>query len=182
MLAQPDQSTYVGLRDFTAMCILLGTGIRISELIGLRVGDFDFVELSLTIRKAKARKGRVVGIPVSVVDHLKYYFDSCTDGDLNEPAFQSTLGGNISTRRLQENIKEYGKDAEISGVKVSPHTFRRTFAITYLRNGGSTSSLRQQLGHNSLQVVEKYLYWSDESVLDEHKKYNPFDSMDLSDR
>lgn len=52
-----------------------------------------------------------------------------------------------------------------------------TYAINFLKNGGSTASLREQLGHRTIETVEKYLYWSSEDKLEEFQKYSPLDNM-----
>lgn len=178
LLNLPDKSTFVGYRDFIAISLLLGTGMRISELNNLRFADIDIEEGSILIRQAKARKPRIVGIPKSLKPELKRFLNLCFDETPDKDfLFQNLDGGQLGKRTLQERISTYGKTAGITSVKCSPHTFRRTFAINYLKNGGSTASLRQQLGHTTLQVVEKYLYWSDKDVLVEHEKYNAFDNM-----
>ncbi len=70
-----------------------------------------------------------------------------------------------------------GKGAGISDKRVSPHTFRHTFAIEFLRNGGSTASLRTQLGHMSIATVEKYLYFADSHIVANTKRFNPLDNF-----
>ncbi len=178
LLSQPDKSTYVGYRDYIIMSLLLGTGIRVSELINIRFGDIDLQQGSILVRVSKARKPRLVGLPKLLRVDLQRFFQLCYESLSQEDfVFQNIDGGQISVRTVQERIASYGKHLGMIGVRCSPHTFRRTFAISYLKNGGSTASLRQQLGHSSLQIVEKYLYWSDKDILVEHEKYNPIDKM-----
>jgi len=81
---------------------------------------------------------------------------------------------------IQANYREYGNHANNDPrIRVSPHTFRNTYAINFLKNGGSTASLREQLGHRTIETVEKYLYWSSEDKLEEFQKYSPLDNMDI---
>ncbi len=176
LLKQPDKSTFTGYRDYLMMSMLLGTGMRISELLNLRVGDINLKEGSILIRLAKARRSRVVGIPKAIRSEIERYFKLCFDKISPEMfVFQTIDGRQMNVRLAESRIKSYGQKAKIRGIRCSPHTFRRTFAINYLKNGGSTASLRRQLGHSSIQTVERYLYWTDSDVLAEHEKYNPVD-------
>ena len=94
--------------------------------------------------------------------------------------FQNQDGGKLADNTIQENFREYGKQANIDPrIRVSPHSFRHTYSINYLKNGGSTASLREQLGHRTIETVEKYLYWSSDDKLEEFEKYSPLDNFDL---
>ena len=80
--------------------------------------------------------------------------------------FQNQDSGKLAYRTIHENFMEYGKQAHID-------------AINYLKNGGSTASLREQLGHRTIETVEKYLYWSSDDKLEEFQKYSPLDNMEF---
>ncbi|TGE33136.1 hypothetical protein E4K68_08350 [Desulfosporosinus sp. Sb-LF] len=73
------------------------------------------------------------------------------------------------------NITKYCKRTTIRDNSIPPHTFRLSFAIEFLRNGGSTASLRTQLGHMSIATVEKYLYFANTHIISDTKRFNPLD-------
>ena len=94
--------------------------------------------------------------------------------------FQNQDSGKLAYKTIHDNLNEYGKQANIDPrIRVSPHTYRHTYAINYLKNGGSTASLREQLGHRTIETVEKYLYWLSDDKLEEFQKYSPLDNMEF---
>jgi integrase/recombinase XerD len=180
LLKQPDKSRYAGYRDYCIMLMLLSTGMRISECLNLTISDIDFKNNRILIRESKNRTPRIVGMAKKIKSELQRYIRLClVDSNLYDYFFQNQDGGKLSIRTIQENINQYGKQANIDPrIRVSCHTFRHTYSIYYLKNGGSTASLREQLGHRTIETVEKYLYWSSDDKLEEFRKYNPLDNME----
>lgn len=180
LIKQPDKSTPAGYRDYCIMLMLYSTGMRIGECLNLKISDVSFKEERIIITETKNRQPRIVGLAKRLKPELKKYMELCLPDDRNSAhdyLFQNQDGGQLKDRTIQDRIQKYGKQAGIKEKRVSPHTFRHTFAISYLKNGGSTASLREQLGHLTITVVEKYLYWATEDKIGEHKKYNPLDNM-----
>lgn len=180
LLKQPDKSRQAGYRDYCIMLMLLSTGMRISECLNLTISDIDFKNNRILIRESKNRTPRIVGMAKKIKSELQRYIRLClVDSNPYDFFFQNQDGGKLAIRTIQENISKYGKQANIDPrIRVSCHTFRHTYSIYYLKNGGSTASLREQLGHRTIETVEKYLYWSTDDKLEEFKKYNPLDNMD----
>lgn len=179
LLKQPDKSTYVGFRDYCIMLVLISTGIRISECLNLRIKDIDFQGNRILVIESKNRDPRIVGLASKFKPELQRFIRVClSDSTPTDFLFQGQDGDQLKKRSIQQNIHDYGIQAHIGVEKrVSPHTFRHTYSINYLKNGGSTASLREQLGHRTITTVEKYLYWSTDEKLEEFKKYNPLDNM-----
>jgi len=180
LLKQPDKSRQAGYRDYCIMLMLLSTGMRISECLNLTISDIDFKNNRILIRESKNRTPRIVGMAKKIKSELQRYIRLClVDSNPYDFFFQNQDSGKLAIRTIQENISQYGKQANIDPrIRVSPHTFRHTYSIHYLKNGGSTASLREQLGHRTIETVEKYLYWSTDDKLEEFEKYNPLDNMD----
>jgi integrase/recombinase XerD len=83
----------------------------------------------------------------------------------------------VTKRTIQENIKTYGKMAQITGVRVSPPTFRHTMAKFYIINGGDIFTLQQILGHSTLDMVRYYVELFGTDIKEQHKKYSPVENM-----
>jgi len=181
LLQQPDKSRHAGYRDYSVMLMLLSTGMRISECLNLTISDIDFKNNRILIRESKNRTPRVVGMAKKIKPELQRFISLChPDVKPLDILFQNQDSGKLAYRTIHENFMEYGKQANIDPrIRVSPHTFRNTYAINFLKNGGSTASLREQLGHRTIETVEKYLYWSSEDKLEEFQKYSPLDNMEF---
>lgn len=99
-------------------------------------------------------------------------------GDLETDAvFVNINNEQISPRSLQDKMKEYGHSAEITGVRLSPHTFRHTMAKFYIMNGGDPFTLRRILGHATLDMVDYYVELFSSDIKQQHKKFSPIENM-----
>jgi len=181
LLDQPDTNTFTGHRDYILIKLLWGTGMRLSEALGVQLKELDLEKGKgrILLTETKNRFPRVVGIPKRLQPEIRAFIALwMKDSTPEDYLFQNQDYGQLKKRTFQENMKEYGEKAGITGVRCSPHTLRHTYAISFLRNGGSTASLREQIGHIDLATVEKYLYWTEDDILDEQGKYNPVDRME----
>ncbi|WP_244908294.1 tyrosine-type recombinase/integrase [Paenibacillus campinasensis] len=176
LLEQPDRKTFTGYRDFTMMTVLLETGMRISELCHLKISDIFFREKEIRITRGKGGRARRVPFQQTCAKIIRRYLD--IRGDLETDAlFVNINDESISTRALQDKMKAYGHAANISGVRVSPHTFRHTMAKFYILNGGDPFTLRRILGHATLGMVDYYVELFSSDIKQQHKKYSPVENM-----
>ena len=76
-------------------------------------------------------------------------------------------------------MKNLGKKADLQGVRCSPHTFRHTFCIQFLRNGANLFTLQQMTGHSSLEVLRGYVALAESDVRVAHQKFSPVDNLNL---
>lgn len=181
LLNQPDRNTFSGLRDYTLMMILLETGMRIGECIALEMDDVNLKESEIRIKLGKGRKARRVPIQKTCVQIVKNYL--AERGDLETKALFVNIDNNpLHRRTIQENIQEYGKTAQITSARVSPHTFRHTMAKFYIINGGDIFTLQQILGHSSLEMVRYYVELFSTDIHQQHQKYSPVENMGLTRR
>jgi len=181
LLGVIDTSVPQGFRDWTIILALLDTGIRATELTSLKLDDVH-LEGGMVKVYGKGGKERMVPIGVRVQRALWRYIQQYrpkpampTCGNL----FLTRNGKPMTKNRLEALMKDYGLKAGIRGVRCSPHTFRHTFAVTYLRNGGDVFSLQRILGHSSLDVVRLYLNLAEADVNAAHRRYSPVDTMQL---
>ncbi|WP_088105225.1 tyrosine-type recombinase/integrase [Halalkalibacter urbisdiaboli] len=176
LLMQPDQSTFTGFRDFTLMLLFLETGIRINELIHIKVNDILWEEHLLRVSHAKNRTERFVPFQEKMKKRLLDYIK--LRGDVKTDALFVTIDGKpLSTRRIQEWISEYADKAGIHDVKVSPHCFRYTFVKYAVKGGANIFVIQEILGHKTLDMVRHYYNVYGRDKIDEHKKFSIADRV-----
>ena len=181
LLGVIDRKQPTGFRNYTMILLLLDTGIRLSELIGLQINDIDFLQSCILV-KGKGNKERVVPFGGQVRRTLRRYimhFRAEPDSPRINEVFLSKDGLPLRSRAVQSMLKRLGKKAKLSVIGVNPHRFRHTFAREFLMNGGDIFSLQKILGHSSLEVVKMYVNLMTNDILDQHRKFSPVDNSFL---
>jgi site-specific recombinase XerD len=145
------------MRQVAMLKLFYDTGVRVRELTGIKFSDFDKSRMTLTIRNGKGQKIRTLPYSLALRQCLTAYFRSLGNPPrdwLFEPYGSS--GSPMNNRNVQSLVREISKR---SGIKkwIHPHTFRHTFAIHYLNNGGSILRLKELLGHSQLNTTLNYL-------------------------
>ncbi len=174
-------ATPAGFRDWTMILMLLDTGLRASELVGLTMNNVNLEEGMVKVF-GKGSKERVVPIGAKVQRALWKYLQRHRPQPANplcSTLFLTAVGNPITTDRLRTIIEKYARKARIEGVRCSPHTFRHTCAISYLRNGGDVFSLQRILGHSSLEIVRIYVNLAEADIKACHRRFSPADNMDI---
>lgn len=133
---------------------LLDTGCRISEALGLHVSEIDFDNLLVTL-DGKGRKQRVVPISFEL---RKALFRYCIDTGRKPEAllFASRTGAVWSRRNVLRDVKLLCRKLGFDAPARTLHSFRHTFAVNYLRRGGSVFHLQKMLGHSTLEMTRRY--------------------------
>lgn len=176
LLEQPDRHTFAGLRDYTMMLILLETGLRLKEILDLRMDDIRWADNELFIYQGKGNKARRVPFQQTCANALRHYIRE--RGELKTDVLFVTVNHTrLHSRTFQENLSDYGKSAGLRGVRVSPHTFRHTMAKFYILNGGDAFTLQQILGHSTLDIVRHYVQLFRSEVQQQHRKFSPVENM-----
>lgn len=165
------------LRDRAIILVLVDTGIRAQELCNLKAKDFDNKTGKLMILHGKGDKHRSVYMGESARKALWRYF--VARGALEpDDAILSTKEGRPMDRAALR--KMLVRCAERAGVKkASVHKFRHTFAINFLRNGGSVLELRHMLGHERLDTVRIYASLAESDLQKAQKRASPADKWNL---
>ncbi len=165
-------------RDEAVLFLLLDTGLRVSELAALRVSDVDLLAGHVTVRSGKG--GKLRRVPFSL--HTRRALYQCLnerDSAPSEAFFQSdrgtNAGGGLTRRGLLQLMHRLGASAgiEAAAARCSPHTFRHTFAVLYLRAGGNVFALKELLGHTSLAIVNRYVALAQADLATAHAKFSP---------
>jgi len=170
-------SKFLQVRNRVMILLFLDTGIRLAESAGIQLPDIDFDHETIRIW-GKGSKERLVPMGQTTQRALLKYLLMRRDEFpclwVNEERRPLTHRG------VQITIKKLCHRAEITDARPGPHTFRHTFAITYLRNGGDLFTLQVQMGHSTLEMTRRYLSsLGIEDVKAAHKKASPVDSMRL---
>jgi integrase/recombinase XerD len=174
-----DTATSKGFRDWVMLLVLIDTGLRASELVGLTMGNVNLDEGLLKVC-GKGNKERVVPIGAKVQRAVWKYINRHRTQPANPirpTLFLTESGRPMTTDRLRAIVEKYTGRAGVEGVRCSPHTFRHTFAISYLRNGGDVFSLQRILGHSSLEIVRNYVNLAVADVKACHRRFSPADNM-----
>ncbi|GAA0840704.1 hypothetical protein GCM10008915_36840 [Bifidobacterium pullorum subsp. gallinarum] len=175
LLETPNRSSFTGYRDYVIMLTLLDTGVRISELAGIEMHDIDWKDRTIVVY-GKGRKERLVPFSRTLEKQLRLYLEIRGVLD-HDKVFVNIDNDPFQVRGIQQAIQLYGKEARIKGVRVSPHTFRHTFAKMYVMNGGDSFSLQKILGHTSLEIVRMYVNLFGTDVSAQHAKFSPLERL-----
>lgn len=175
ILAQPNKLRFAGTRDYLLMILLLDTGLRISEAMSVKLQDVDKIHSTITAM-GKGSKERTVHYGLMVRRALSEYLDRRRDLK-TEYLFVTEYGDPMQARIAQDQIARYGKNAGIQGIRVSPHTFRHTFAKNWIVNGGDVFSLQKLLGHTTMEMVRRYVNLANEDVGKAHRTFSPADRL-----
>jgi integrase/recombinase XerD len=175
LLNQPDLSTPLGKRDKAMLELLYATGLRVSELVGLRVGDVN-LERGFLIVLGKGAKERAVPLGEIAAAHLGSYLDSARglllkDAD-TDALFISSQRRQLTRQMFWERIRKYVRTAGIMR-RVSPHTLRHSFATHLLDNGADLRAVQAMLGHADISTTQIYTHVSRERLRKVHEKHHP---------
>ena len=176
LLEQFDQDSFPELRTWALLVILLDTGLRISEALSIRKKDVDMQKNSIRVL-GKGSKERDVPLGNTAKQALLQYMIKVSGLKSQELLFVNRFGGGINRRTIQRQLQLYARKAGISGVRVSPHSIRHTFATQYILNGGDAFSLQKILGHTTLDMVRVYVDMAGSNVALQHKKFSPMDQL-----
>lgn len=160
LINAPDTSTTIGLRDRAMLAVLLGCGLRRSELINLSIQQFQLRDNRWVIANlvGKRNKTRTVTVPIWAKQAIDDYLDAT--GIQSGQLFQAmNKSGKIQRDCISpETVREVVKlNAQKCGFKITPHDLRRTYAKLSLKNGAKIEQIQLNLGHQSLATTQVYL-------------------------
>lgn len=168
-------------RDTAILALLLDSGMRASELCSLLLGDVDIPNSRITIRIGKGGKSREVFLGKESRRLLHRYLQDGGGREVGDPVFRAVSDrdrGNALTRSgLYQIIRDLGRAANIRGVRCSPHTFRHTFAVNFLRAGGNQFALMVILGHTDLAMTRRYVALAQADIEHQQRTFSPIDRI-----
>ena len=167
LLAAPDQGTALGLRDAAMLELLYATGLRVSELVGLRRESWKNGWL---IIRGKGGKDRLVPYGDRAGALVARYL--AQRPETGRWIFLSNRGGPMSRQNFWERLVRHARAAGIRG-KVSPHTLRHAFATHLLIHGADLRALQAMLGHADISTTEIYTHVARERLRQVHEEFHP---------
>ncbi|MDD5085635.1 MAG: tyrosine recombinase XerC, partial [Candidatus Omnitrophica bacterium] len=173
LLNAPVGDRLASRRDRAILETLYGSGIRVSELVGLNIEDVDLFSGLVKVR-GKRKKERIVPIGSLAVKAIEQYLKKRSD---KEPPSRDALFLNKSRTRLTDRsvrrmILKYTKKAAI-GKEVSPHTLRHSFATHLLDRGADLRSVQELLGHENLSTTQIYTHITTKRLKEAYEKAHP---------
>jgi integrase/recombinase XerD len=167
-------------RNMLIILLLLDCGLRVSELVGIKLDDINLEEGIIRICKAKGSRERWVPVGHVAQKFLWKYINTSRSKPLTPHITMLLLndkGLPLTKNGVQQMLRRYGRKAGITGTRCSPHTCRHTFAKSYLLRGGDIFSLQKILGHSSLASVRMYLNLFVADIKKQHRQFSPVDNM-----
>jgi len=177
ILDQPNLGTLTGIRDRTVLELFYSTGIRLNELVSLTIYDADLQGGMLRINQGKGQKDRVVPMGKHAVRFLREYITKvrprCTKKNpRNRSLIVDRYGKPISKQVVGILVRTYAREAKIKK-KVSPHTFRHTFATELVKNGADILAVQKMLGHVCIATTQEYIRALGLDLKKAHTKSHP---------
>lgn len=176
LLVQPDAKTPLGLRDRAMLEVLYSAGLRVSELVGLRVTDLD-TKVGCVRCIGKGDKERIVPVGKKALGMVEKYLRDARPKLLGKAAGSPTLfvnrrGGALSRVGVWKILSSYGRRAGLR-VALTPHMLRHSFATHLLDHGADLRVIQELLGHASIATTEIYTHVAGRRLREVHRKFHP---------
>ena len=175
LLAAPDTSSALGVRDRAILEVLYASGLRVSELIGLRARDVD-LELGLLTAFGKGRKERLVPVGRSACNWVSRYLAEVRPrllkGGATPQLFLSNRGGKLSRMGLWGIVRRHAVTAGVQRI-LTPHVLRHSFATHLLERGADLRSLQAMLGHADISTTQIYTHITRERLRRIYDQFHP---------
>ncbi len=174
LLLQPDPQSDRGIRDRAMLELLYATGLRVTELLNLKVDDINLTD-GFLICLGKGAKERIVPVGRSAADQVRKYLETSRDRFLKKTTpflFLTSRGGIFTRQGFWKLLNRYAVSAGIKS-HVSPHVLRHSFATHLLERGADLRSVQLMLGHSQITTTQIYTHVSRKHLRSVYDKYHP---------
>ncbi len=175
LLDAPDIDTALGLRDRSMLELIYASGLRVSELVGLKLSDVSMTQGVVRVF-GKGDKERLVPMGEECLDWLQAYKTEARagllSGKVSDAVFVTRRGDAMTRQAFWYLIKRYALQAGINN-SLSPHTMRHAFATHLLNHGADLRVLQMLLGHSDLSTTQIYTHVARERLKSLHAKHHP---------
>jgi integrase/recombinase XerD len=176
LLNAPDLDTPLGLRDRAMLETIYATGLRVSELVNLKLHEIGFNEGVLRVL-GKGSKERLVPLGEQAIDWLLRYLNEARPeilkGQQSDALFVTARGGAMTRQAFWQLIKRYAPIAGIAPEKLSPHVLRHAFATHLLNHGADLRVVQLLLGHADISTTQIYTHVARERLKSLHAMHHP---------
>lgn len=176
LLSRPDTNSREGARDSAMMALLYATGMRVSELVKIKVADVNLTA-GFVLTMGKGSKERLIPIGETAIERVTDYLKNVRSRFLKKidppEMFLTRLGKGMTRQMFWQIIRRYAGSAGITQ-KISPHMLRHSFATHLLEGGADLRSVQAMLGHESLATTQIYTHVQDaERLASVHRESHP---------
>ena len=176
LLGVPDTETPLGLRDRAMLETLYATGLRVSELVGLKLHEVNF-DMGVVRVFGKGSKERLVPLGEEAIDWMRDYLAEARPAILNgkqsDDLFVTTYGSAMTRQAFWKLIKRHAVLAGIDPARLSPHVLRHAFATHLLNHGADLRVVQLLLGHSDISTTQIYTHIARERLKSLHKQHHP---------
>lgn len=176
LLAAPDVDTIFGLRDRAMLEVLYATGLRVSELVGLKIFAVNLIDGVIRVT-GKGDKERLVPLGEAAVEWMQKYLTearSLLRGDgVSDEFFLTRFGSGMTRQMFWRIIKHYALGGGISPTSISPHTLRHAFATHLINHGADLRVVQLLLGHADISTTQIYTHVARERLKSLHARHHP---------
>jgi integrase/recombinase XerD len=176
LIRAPDVDTPLGLRDRAMFELIYATGLRVSELVGLRADQINLRQGVLRVI-GKGGKERLVPLGEEAQDWLERYYREARpgllDGKIVEAVFVTKRKAAMTRQMFWTTVKQHAARAGIDAKRISPHVLRHCFATHLLNHGADLRALQMLLGHSSLSTTQIYTLVAREALKRLHQRHHP---------
>ncbi len=169
ILRMPKGGELLDLRDKAILEFLYSSGARVAEMVALNKENIDFIS-GIAKVMGKGRKERLLPLGEPALRSLKKYLDKRIDN--NSSLFVNKRSGTLTDRGVRDIIYKYMRKAA-QVLKISPHTFRHSFATHLLNRGADLRSVQELLGHSSISTTQVYTHLTIDSLKSVYQKAHP---------
>lgn len=174
LLNQPSGDDFKSCRDKAMLELLYATGIKVSELINLKIYDINLGVGILHLRSEKSE--RIIPIYPEAIKAISKYIKNVrlfiVDEDENDFLFTNMNGQAMTRQGFWKIVKQYAMQAKIKK-DITPHTLRHSFAAHLLENGAQLSDIKEMLGHSDISSTQVYAQLMKNKYATAYKKYHP---------
>ncbi|MEX1438516.1 site-specific tyrosine recombinase XerD [Enterococcus sp. C53] len=175
LIETPDTTKNLGIRDRAILEVMYATGMRVSELVGLKLSDLH-LSLGLVQTLGKGDKERIIPLGDYAIQWLERYLDEARPllvaNSSETHVFVNHHGTGLSRQGIWKNLKQLVREAGINK-EVTPHTLRHSFATHLLENGADLRTVQELLGHADISTTQIYTHITKKRMTDVYKQHFP---------
>ena len=176
LLGVPQTDTPLGLRDRAMLETLYATGLRVSELVGLKLHEVNF-DMGVVRVFGKGSKERLVPLGEEAIDWMRDYLaearPALLNGQQSDDLFVTKRGSAMTRQAFWQLIKRHAVLAGIDPARLSPHVLRHAFATHLLNHGADLRVVQLLLGHSDISTTQIYTHIARERLKSLHKQHHP---------